>query len=100
MGEKERQTDKNGRTYREKRKEIITETKKQERNKFVNMYREEKEKIRNFLEYVSLLEEAVNSYNIKRALISVYEPSWNFPTDSLCINDRFTITSSCRSIAL
>jgi len=39
-----------------------------------------------FLENVLRLEKAVNSYNMKRAVISVYKPSCNIPDRSLVYN--------------
>jgi len=45
-----------------------------------------RKKVGNLLKNLSLLEEAVNSYTINRAAISVYEPSWNILTDSSCIS--------------
>ena len=47
---------------------------------------EEGGEVLNFLENVSLLEEAANSYNMKRAIISVYESSWNIPDRFLVYN--------------
>jgi hypothetical protein len=57
-------------------------------------------KVRNFLEYASLLEEAANP-TLSNGLSSLFmSPAGIILTDSSCITDRFTKTSSRLSIAL
>lgn len=38
-----------------------------------------RKKVRNFLKYISLLEEGVNSRTLKWDVIFIYEPRWNIP---------------------